>query len=245
MLHRIARWLISRSIDEDRPVPVWLRRWIDRDEELRQFETQSRQLEGRLKDDACGWIASQARSSEAFTGSATSVGRQRRVIAQPATFRGERILRWALGALGAMALATCAWFAVARWPWQRAEAERHGQDESRQIAQAPATPTISAADRKWLSATWNSSRASLGQWQARAQELPGRMETLKLPALSAIVEPAEAVGSTTGRALATLDRGMQSEEQQLTSDAKAAYSFFAYRLPASLARLVGWRPAED
>jgi hypothetical protein len=58
------------------------------------------------------------------------------------------------------------------------------------------------------------------------------------------VEPAEAAGSTTGRALATLDRGMLSEQQQLTSDAKTAYSFFAHRLPASLARLVGWRPGE-
>jgi hypothetical protein len=228
---------------------MWLRPWIDRDEELKQFERLSRRLGDQLKDDACGWIASQAVSSEALPGSATSVGRERCVMAQPATFRGDRRLRWALGALGATALATCAWFAVARWQWQGAQAQQRHQDESREIAQAPPMPTtaatISAADREWLSATWNSSRASLGQWQARAQELPGRTEMLKLPGLSAIVEPAEAVGSTAGRALATLDRGMQSEEQQLTSDAKAAYSFFAHRLPASLARLVGWRPGED
>jgi hypothetical protein len=241
MLHTIARWLISRSIDEKRRVPDWLRHWIDGDAELKRFEMLSRQLEVRLKDDARGWIAGQEQPSEALPTGETSASRQRRVVARPASFRRERSVVWSLAALGTTAVAAGALYAIARLQPQGVQAERRDDAENREIARIPATVTITTADREWLATAWNTGRVNLGQWQARALDLPVRMEISELPDLSAIVQPAESAGSTAGRALATLDRGMLSEQQRLTAGAKSGLSFFAYRLPAGVARLVGWQ----
>jgi hypothetical protein len=238
MFRMLARWLISRSIDEGRRVPDWLRHWIDRDHDLKQFEKLSRQLGDDLKKDSGGWIASQASAA-----GEELAGRRRLVVAEPATFRLRHRGAWSLASLslGTGALAACAWFVVARLQAPPDRAEQPTPDAQRQVVQTPEAVTITAADREWLATTWRTTQANFNQLQARARALPARAEILKLPGVSTIVEPAETAGSTTGRALATLDRGMLWQQQQLADDAKTAFSFFTYRLPASLARLVGWR----
>ncbi|HEV3338803.1 MAG TPA: hypothetical protein VG125_00555 [Pirellulales bacterium] len=234
MLHLIARWLISRSIDEDRRAADWLRRWIDRDERLKRFETLSRQLGSQLKDDARVWTASRE-----LPAGAKSPIRPRGVVSRPASVRRPRSVGWSLALSGA-ALAACAWFVLGHLPSAGDRSGPPGPSEKHGVAQAPAK--ITAADREWLATAWKTSRAHLGQWRPRAGVLPGRTESLKLPGLAPVVE---AAGSTAGRGLAALDRSMASEQQQLASDAKAAFSFFTYRLPTSMARLVGWRPRAD
>jgi hypothetical protein len=242
MLRMIARWFISRSIDEDVRLSNWLRRWIDCDEELKQFEILSQQLGNRLKKDAPHWIASQAlpadeQTSPEITPSHSAPLRSRLVVQR--VVRRKRKVAWSLAAC---ALAACALLAFSRL---QTEGDHAGQPrllQDRGLAQAPASETISAADREWLVAALKTGRIQLGRLQAQATELPRRARVVELPGVAAIVEPTEVAGMTAGRALANLDRGMQSEQQQLNSDIKAAVTFFAYRLPASMARLVGWQP---
>jgi len=236
MLHMIARWLISRSIDEGHPLPGWLRRWIDRDDELEQFEMLSRQLGCRLKGDAPGWIASRS-----LPAGEESAGRRGIVGGQRAANRRNRRLAWSLAAC---AVAACAGFAIARLQMEPDHRERPIPSGDDTMVQMPATATITVADREWLAAAWKTSRTNFGQLQARAKDLPRRAERWRLPGAS-IVEPVEVAGSTAGRALATLGRGMDSEQRQLTSDMQTAFSFFTYRLPASVGKLVGWRPPAD
>ena len=57
MLRVIAQWWISSAIDQDRPLPGWLRRWVQRDPELMQYELMMRQLGDRLKGEAADWVS--------------------------------------------------------------------------------------------------------------------------------------------------------------------------------------------
>lgn len=56
----IARWFVSRSIDEGRAVPSWVARRMERDETLRQFDLASRRMIQRLQDDAPQWMSTRA-----------------------------------------------------------------------------------------------------------------------------------------------------------------------------------------
>jgi hypothetical protein len=241
MLRMIARWYISRSIDEDVRLPNWLRRWIDRDDELKQFEMASRQLDSRLKSDAPGWIASQA------TGAVEEAVRPQTMVAVTTkSSRRERTIAWSLAAsaIAAGAFFAIAWLQSAKLPLNEDRVEQSLPGAEKHLALTPSTDTMSAVDREWLITAWKRSRANLGRLKAHAEDLPRRVEVLKMPDASTVVEPAAVAGSTAGRALATLDRGMESERQQLTSDVRAAFSFFAYRLPESVARLVGWQAGQ-
>jgi hypothetical protein len=238
MLRMIARWFISRSIDEDVRLPNWLRQWIDRDDELKRFELASRQLDSRLKSDAPGWIASQA------TGAVEeAVGPRQMVAVTTKSSRRERTIAWwlAASAIAAGAFFGIAWLQSARLPLNEDHFEQSLPGADKRLAATPSTETISAVDREWLIIAWKRGRVNFGRLKAHAEYLPREVEVLKMPDASTIIEPAVVAGSTAGRALAALDRGMESEQQQLTSDVRTAFSFFAYRLPASMARLVGWQ----
>lgn len=237
MLRRIARWLISRSIDEGRHVPQWLRKWIERDDKLKDFETLSQRLGAQLKDDAADWISSQKLPRRVET-----VLPRRLVRPNAVSHRRKRAVRGAVGAmLFGTTAAACVWFTMSHSRSPTDQAKQPKPEETRHIVKEnPAVP-ITAADREWLQTAWRRSRANLSQLHERATNLPGRSDLLNVSGYSAIIEPAETAGSATGRALAMLDRGMTSQQQQLTSDSRAAVSFFVERLPASLAKLVRWK----
>jgi hypothetical protein len=236
MLHMIAKWFISRSIDENRPIPDWLARWVDRNHDLKQFELQSRQLGHRLKSDAPGWIASQA-----LPASEELAGRRQFVTPQRVSLLGKRPIALSLAA-GASVLATGILFTVTQLHSHRDQIEKPVSGTDRRFVETNPVETITAADLEWLVRSWKTSRANLGELQTRAWDLPRRTQDWKMPGVSAIVEPAEVAGSTAGRALATLDHCVEFEQKQLTSDIKTAFSFFAYRLPSSMAKLAGLEP---
>src|SRR4051794_26974483 len=91
MLRSIARWFISRSIDQAAPLPDWLRRWIDRDDEVARFEAASRQLVGRMKNEAPAWIASQSARSLEEAGQPLRMVAGQLKSARPADRRGRWI----------------------------------------------------------------------------------------------------------------------------------------------------------
>jgi hypothetical protein len=237
MLHFVAKWLISRSIDENRRPAGWLGRWIDRDDELRRFEILSRQLGDRLSDDARSRISSQ----QMATGGRLP-GRPRVVLARQAPFRRRRSVAWSVGGLtlGTAVVVACAWFVIGRL---HSKGERATQPDPAEDGRIVATAKLTAADRERVVRAWKTGHESL--MRLRLHAFTPRHEMSNPPDLSPIVEPAEAAGSTVGQVLATLDRGMESEQEKLAFDAKAAFSFFAHRLPASIAKLVGWRRMAD
>lgn len=254
MLHFVAKWLISRSIDENRRTADWLRRWIDRDDELKRFEILSRQLGDRLSDDAHRWTCRQeiptgARSADRIHSSSfaprkgvPSRSESRQCAAQHWARRKSRVA-WSAGGLtlATAAVMVCAWFVIGRLHSREDRAKQPDAAENRRIA---ATAKLTAADRAWVVAAWKTGHKNLVRLRARG--LPrANSEIPKLPDLAPIAEPAEAAGSTVGHVLATLDRGMEAEQQKLAFEAKAAFSFFAHRLPVGIARLVGWRGTVD
>lgn len=52
----IAKKLIDRSIDDNRPVPEWVDRLIESNPLLRQYQVEQQSLVARLREDAPGWV---------------------------------------------------------------------------------------------------------------------------------------------------------------------------------------------
>jgi hypothetical protein len=199
MFRAIAKWMISRSIDEGIPLSGWLRWWIRRDPSLRQFELQSRQLCRRLTCDAAAWIA---RGQMHVAGEPVEL---RQPASVPLRSRGLRTIAWSVTAC---ALAASALIVLARFhtgddrivqPPLSANHRPIGVDSSRAAVMN---------ERQILADAWKVGRAAAGQWQA-------------------------------SRVISTLDDGLERQRQELTSSTRSAVSFFAIRLPASAARLVG------
>lgn len=235
MLRTIFEWLISRSIDQDRPLPDWLKRRVDRDDDLKQFEVRSRQLGDRLRVEAADWIASGASAK------ANDSALRRQIVTQHrnAPGRGRQKIVWTLLAGSMAAMLVFAVFQLGS-PGDRVARLDPGRDPH--LAKAPPVKKTPDPDHKSLVRWLKDKEAKLGQLRSRMNELPSPTEDWKLPDVSVIVEPAKAAGSSAGHALAILDRGVESEQQLLKSELQTAFSFFAYRLPTSVAKLVGWKP---
>ena len=56
MKYWIARWLIDRAADDDRSLPGWVEKLLERDESLRDFQRATRMTVERLRGDAADWI---------------------------------------------------------------------------------------------------------------------------------------------------------------------------------------------
>lgn len=234
MLRVIVKWMISRSIDEGRPVPAWVRRKIDGDQELKQFELRSRQLGLRLKSEADGWIARQS----------TPVTEPSLRTEQVSANKSLRRMMWFAGAGVAVSAATIG-LTVAL---NRSEVDspiQTGPDSGQSVAATKRTVETDLEVAKvgeWLIQSVNKSHATFEQLHSRTPTLPIRFESLKLPTVAQLTEPAKVAGSTASQAFTMLDRGLETEQKRLTSEVRSAFSFFTYRLPMSLAKLAGRNP---
>ncbi len=238
MLRTIGKWLIGRAIEREAPLPRWLRWWVDRDEELSRFESASQRLGALLRRDAAGWMARQTLEvRKELTGSA--------LVRWSDPPRGwtRRRTAWSLTAC---ALAASALFALANWPTTGHDAappdsSGGGRLANGQLASDRDVESIPRIERQRLIAAWRAGRANVNEWKERVKGVSGKIEVLGLREAAAIFAPAEAAGATTERVLAALDAAMASQRQELTSGMRSAYVFFAHRLPASVAHLVGWQ----
>jgi hypothetical protein len=150
--------LISRSIDEDVRLAGWLRRWIERDAELRQFEWQSRQLAGRLTREAAGWMASSQRHEKHQP---VELRRLARSHASPS--RRLTAMSWSLAACALAATAVIVW---ARFHTDSSRVAQPAWPADHRQADAPPVSTSLTNERQMLANAWKVGRAAAGQWQA-------------------------------------------------------------------------------
>ena len=52
----IAKRLIDRAVDDNKDIPAWITRLMERDENLRAYEASQRALVNRLRSDSSGWV---------------------------------------------------------------------------------------------------------------------------------------------------------------------------------------------
>jgi hypothetical protein len=233
MIRTICKWFISRSIDHQAPLPHWVRRCIDRDHELRHFESLARQLGSRLRGDAPAWIAIQAvqiTDNESAPRPLAST--------QASTSLVRRRIGWSLAA-GALAASVV--IALIKLAGDGDQKNRPTPSSDVQSVAISHDQTSTALDRQWLITAWKTGRTSFHQIKAHSVDLRSRIEVPDMPEFSTIGEPAKIAGSIAGRMAATLDSSLQSQRQQFTSDLHSAFAFFIHRLPATAAKLVGLR----
>lgn len=236
MIRTIFKWFISRSIDQSVRLPHWVRSWIDRDQELRHFESLARQLGSRLKRDAPAWIAIQA---VPVTDNASASRVLASIPASPSLVR--RRIAWSLAA-GALAASVV--FVLASLPG--------GGDQINQpIPSGDVSPvaishdeTSSALKRQWLITAWKTGQTSFNQLKVHSADLRSRLDVPQMPDFSTIREPSRIVGAIAGRMAVAFDSGIRLQRQQFTSDLQSAFSFFTHRLPATAAKLVGLQSYE-
>lgn len=227
----IVRWLIDRAAERDAPLPGWLRRRIARDAELQRFEAASRGLAARLRRDAAPWLAlhgDEARGASdhprlaAPTAHVERSPRSRRSVAQTLAY-----------ALAASVLAVALWRALD----DANQSPTMSSDEP--LANASSVEGISSADRAQLAAAWRSGRSLASSWQAHAQNAVARIEEVDLINPAMIVPRMPSTSAATERLRAALDEAVATQQREFAAGMKSAYRFFAVRLGASVAQLVG------
>jgi hypothetical protein len=231
MIRTICKWFISRSIDQKAPLPHWVRKCIDRDHELRHFESRARQVGSRLRRDAPAWSAIQA----------VEISDNERASRQLASAQASHsLVRRRIGwSLAGGALAAGVVIALIKLLDGGDQVYRPNPSGDGQSVAISHDQSSSALDRQWLITAWNTGRTTFHQLKARSVNLRSRIEVPDMPDFSTIREPAIIAGSIAGRAAATIDSGIQSQRRQFTSDLQSAFAFFTHRLPATAAKLLG------
>jgi hypothetical protein len=224
MKHYIARWFISRSIDDpSQPLPAWVTRRLPRDRALREFERNARQLVQRLEQDAAQWIFATSTPS-----AVRSVPRRGAWAESVPTAAGKVAL--ALGLAAGLLVAISLWRHVPESP------PISSAIHSLPLAHAPET---SALDLPSWDNSWSLGRRMVDRLAERAEELAATMSLPGSPGLTVNPSaPLESAGVAYGRALATLDQNFQLEQDRIAAEIRGTIHFFAHHLPAQVANQV-------
>lgn len=228
MFRMIGKWLISRAIERDRPPRGMLRRWIDHDEELFQFEAALQGMLARLRGDAGGWLGRDA--NHGFSAGERRPLEHARCV--PLARSGHRIARPAV----ASGLAACLVIMALLWPALSDQGTSIPTNLQERVARE-GNATLTPDDRAQLMAAWQLGRAQIEAWQARATDVPRKLENV--PWSIAPVLPARWTGAATKRVHAALEMAVVAQRQELADGMKSAITFISRRLPASVAHLVG------
>lgn len=228
MKRYVARWLIGRAIDASKDLPGWLEAWCDRDPKLRRWEVENRQLLQRLRADAIGWKEQCGQEGVDRTANAS------RAVRCPSDWRAY--FPWRVGAAVAASL-----LFVASILGIKSRLETYPAPPS--VAAATSTSRdhdLRNAHQELIGSAWMAGR----QWVDQVRQQSGSLSVSLTPdptlAASAPWErPFEAAGSSARRLLACFQHGLQSEQRQITADARSLLDFFTQRLPASTTRLLG------
>lgn len=227
MFRAFGKWMIGRASERETPLPAWLRRWAERDEKLARFAAASRRLGPLLRRDAAPWMELQAEEV--------------RIVRRPparARGAGQRPVRAArrrmTGAWAACGLAAA--LVLAAHTWQAPRGDQLAvtpPDRGGQVA------TISPSEREQLILAWRAGRANLGAWQARVKGATRRIGALEMRHAALKFPRAGIADAAAERVLTALDAAAAAQRRELADGVKSAYAFFAQRLPASVATLVG------
>ncbi len=228
MKRHVARWLIGEAVEASKELPGWLERWCDRDPDLRRWEVENRQLMQRLRADAVGWKESCGQVGDG------RVANERRVVR---CSRGRcPYSPWRIGA----AVAACLFVAASILGLTRGLGTYQGHPS------VAATPSASRdherrnPHQELIGSAWLAGQQWVDQVRQQAGSLSVPLTTDPTFSGSAPWEqPFEAAGSSARRLLACFQHGLQSEQRQITADARSLLDFFTHRLPASTTRLLG------
>ncbi len=228
MIRFFAKSLIDRAAQRGAALPPWLQRRVDRDPELQRFAAASRGLGGRLRRDAASWMAVPTGDREGAQAS-PSLERTR---GEHSMRRRPSVARTALAfALAASVVAIAAWRAL---------------DGATQPPSSPANPStgdhhvvqISAAQRDQLLAAWRSGQSLAQAWKGRVHSAASRAREIELIDPTLMVPRLNTARAVT-RVRTSLDIAVTAPQRELAAGMKSAYDFFARRLGASIAQLVG------
>jgi hypothetical protein len=215
MLRKALKWRISSAIDRDAPLGPLLRKRVDQDPVLAEFEAQSRRLCEELRRDAPAWIKQRTSLPAAATLQTPPIEIDRR-----RRYRRRRVV----GVAAALALAASALVAVA--VWQTTGPRRYQR--------------MSQADRAELAAALVAGRANLAQFAHAITRVDAEVNwSAWRPPLSLDLAARARARASAQRVLAAFDQRVESQRQELAVGAKSACAFFTDRLPASMAALVG------
>jgi hypothetical protein len=95
----IAKRLIDRAVDDNKDIPAWITRLMERDENLRAYEASQRALVNRLRSDSSGWVLKSSID-------ASVAGGTPQVVKQP---------RFSAATIAALTTALCLLVAAALW----------------------------------------------------------------------------------------------------------------------------------
>lgn len=231
MIRFIGKWLIDRAIERETPLPRWLRRRVDRDPELARFDAASRRLSTLLRYDAAEWMARYANDR--------GVERSTSAPDRAVQLRASSIRRRAAWTGAACAMAAGVLIAVAWWQGVGGDSPSPAASGSRELVAEQNTPSIATTDGTQLLALWEAGRANIGAWQARLKGAADDIEPLDLRDPAKILLTFPIANDTTRRVQEGFSAVLASQQHQLEADVKSAYAFFTYRLPTSVAILVG------
>jgi hypothetical protein len=253
MIRPFAKWLISRSIDQGRPLPKWLESLVARDESLRRFHQQAIRLEGRLRDEAGHWAeGNKSQRHQAITAGwvQPNSDRVRMAADQSPPPRSRAAGPWSI--LPATA-ATIFLVAIGAWIYRSGE-QVQGQATLAQGNSAVVNdallnkndPATEESRKALLLATLRSTSQAIRSFKpviddTTASKLMGPMDwsSSQWSLSKTIDQSTDFAGAKTGQVLMQLNDGMESEHQQILNDLKRATNYFSSTLPKRAGKLVG------
>ncbi len=267
MLNVIAKWYISRAIDCNRPLPGWVARRVDSNEQLSQFLRRSQRLASQLttRDAHHAAVARAANMPDTVSEvSLASRAPQHRAQANQ-TLASRRSVSFGL------ALAAAITFCIFAWRYQPQPSEPTAKlNEPTKTLTETQTNTVADSSTRSLAKPTNATKdiqlvtlISAGkevadQWSSRAAASASESTAYNALVNAAIaldqdstdsssllaeqvVAPVHQVGQRYGALLGSLDDRLELENRQLLESGKAAWKYFTRKLPERAASLAGVR----
>jgi hypothetical protein len=159
MMRTIAKWFVSRSLDQNVLLPRWVRKRIDSQPELKQFELLAKRLDSQLKQDAPAWAVLQATQVMEETCDSSE-----RTLAPTNRWRVSSKMSWSV-AVGALAASVI--FLVLN-SWSTNNKTRQNQ---------------------LLIATWKTTQTGINHLKTYSDELSSHVEVPNFSQLITMIEP--------------------------------------------------------
>jgi hypothetical protein len=250
MIRQIAKWYISRSLDHEKPIPLWVRYWIRRDRELQMFADRSVELASRLRHDASEWTTDHQRTL--LPKSLPSITHSTQAGIGSDSTKSQLVWHWSL----ATAAVLIAIIALYSRPWSNrgTDAQQIVHIGSNDRSNGGNAQILGEEKRKLgsdlLAATFKTSSRLIQQINAQqmnqdiesftSRNLVTQKDLLKAWPLSKSIESSTSVAaSATSNVLLSLNDGMRTEQLQLIDDLKKAADYFSRKLPQRAVKLVG------
>jgi hypothetical protein len=250
VIRHLAKWYISRAVDLAKPVPAWVRLWMQRDRDLRQFAERTENLTVRLRADAGEW-SSENQTNADLVYPLASKGMSTKKVGLRTSWRKY---------VGQGSLATAAilivFISLVWRPWsneQTTTTSIHSVASTKNSASVKHDAINAKTNElraELLAATINSSARMIQKFSMQnlrpeiersgvADLVSSKNLTKSWPFPTTIESSTDAAASTTSKILLSLNDGMETEQLQLLDDLKQAADYFSRKLLQRALTLVG------